>query len=195
VLQVTQQARAYNNLDARRISNAEAVARSKDNQGGWQNDKRDATADAAAARNAASNGKQNAEFDSFQQNANQRQQQLWDQARHDLNQRARGSDKERAVDASFLFTPDSSVDPFGLGTSQTTAFGQGRGVGFATQPQGFSDGNSNFDTPVGAFMQPIGSSQFGQTHFGGQTNFGGSAQFSGANTGATGFNDQYYQQQ
>ena len=183
---VNQQARAYNNLDARRVSNANAVARQRDNAGGWPNEKRQADASAQKNRAAYDNGRQNSEFDSFAQNVNNRNQKLWDQARKDTTQRNRGTEHDRAVNAAFVFTPENQGNSLGLGGGQNFGGGRRGGTGFGSSS--FGGGNrgpsvtggrgGGFGSDVGSFMGPIGGSKFGQSSFGGagsgSANFGGS---------------------
>lgn len=159
---VNTQARSYNNLDARRISNADAVAKTKDNAGAWQNENWNSNNNALKNRAAADNGRQNTEFDSFAQNINQRNQQLWDSARKDASQRSRGANKGRTLDGAFVFSPRSSQNTLGLGRS--TGGGSSGGSGGRFQGSGGSSfgGNSN----VGGFMGEFGGSQkFGNTDF------------------------------
>lgn len=213
---VNQRARSYNNLDARRISNANAVARRRDNGGGWQTEKRLANADAKKNRAAYDNGRQNSEFDSFASDVNNRNQKLWDQARKDLSQRSKGADKDRTVNAAFVFTPENQGNSLGLGGAQTfggggtggtggggggsgfggstfgrSTFGGGRGGGGGRSGSSFRGG---FGSEVGGFMAPIGGSQFGadfggsgSTSFGGSTGrAGGSGLYGGGGGGGTG---------
>lgn len=49
-VKANQQARAFNNLDARQISNADATTRQKDDSGGWANEKQTARANAVSNR-------------------------------------------------------------------------------------------------------------------------------------------------
>ena len=174
---MNQQARSYNNQDVRRISQADAIGREKNNEGGWQNEKKTASRAAQANKAAEDNGRQNTEFDSFAQRLNQRNQKLWDTARRDVVGRESGRERERALDGSFQFTPDNNADRLGLGRSGagTQAFG-----GRATFGGAAADGR-------GDFMGALGSSKFGQTS-GIRSNFGGvgGSQYGGAQYGGAG---------
>jgi len=162
---VNQQARSYNNLDARRISNADAVAKTKDNQGAWQNENRNSNDNASKNRAAIDNGRQNNEFDSFGRNVNQRNQQLWDSARKDASQRTRGSNKSRSLDGAFVFSPRNANNALGLGGSSQGGFGRSTGGGSGGRFQG-GGGGSKFGGNVGGFMGDFGGSgKFGQTDF------------------------------
>ncbi|KAK7097762.1 keratin, type I cytoskeletal 10-like [Littorina saxatilis] len=194
---VNQMRRAYNNLDARRISDADATNRQKDNTGGWNNEDRRASNGALSNREAFDNGRSNSDFDSLSQNLNNRNQQLWDKARKDVSARNRGSSRDRTLDGNFAFQPQSQGRPLGndgsLGAGGVPLGGSGGG-GFGSSRGGFG-GGSNFGSSRGgfgssSFMAPVGGSSFGSSNFrggsGGGSYAGGSSSGVGGGAGGVG---------